>query len=396
MFRTTHTLPSLTADEQAHSEQLQTVIREELARNQNWMSFDRYMELALYAPGLGYYSAGAHKFGVGGDFITAPEISPLFSRCIANQCAQVLASLSDGSVMELGAGSGVMAAEILLQLETVNRLPVHYYILEISADLQQRQQQLLGKIIPHLLHRVQWLSTLPKNFSGMAIANEVLDALPVKRFGAVTGAIKELGVSTGDSGFRWQSRALDKATRSAVEHIIADTGHAFIDGYGSEINVLLAGWVQSLSESMQRGVMLFVDYGLPRKQYYSEERTHGTLNCFFKHHQHDNPFINVGIQDITAWVDFSALAEAGVSAGLELCGFVTQANFLIGAGIESLLHEAMNHGDITDAQRWKLSQQVQQLMLPDAMGESFKAMAFHKDCDMELDGFDVRDLRHLL
>jgi SAM-dependent MidA family methyltransferase len=228
------------------------------------------------------------------------------------------------------------------------------------------------------------------------VGNEVLDALPIKRFCAVNGAIEELGVSIADDQFCWQSRALDAETNNAVKHITADTGHRLADGYCSEVNALLPEWMRSLSESMQRGVILFIDYGLPRKQYYSVARTQGTLNCFFKHHQHDNPFINVGIQDITAWVDFSALVEAGMDARLELCGFVTQANFLVGAGIESLLHDAMNRSDVTDAQRWKLSQQVQQLMLPDAMGESFKAMVFHKDCDVELSGFGVRDLRHLL
>ena len=396
MFRTTHTLPSLTADEQAHSELLQTAIRNELERSQNWMGFDRYMELALYAPGLGYYSAGAHKFGVGGDFITAPEISPLFSHCVANQCAEVLRSLAGANILELGAGSGVMAAEVLLQLESLEQLPDRYYILEVSAELQQRQRLFLASKVPHLFSRVEWLSVLPTGFCGIIVANEVLDALPVKRFCAVSGTIFELGVSVADQQFCWQSHMMNEQTRIAVENIIADMGNGFADSYCSEVNMLLPGWMSALSESMHRGVMLFIDYGLPRKQYYGEARAQGTLNCFFKHQQHDNPFINVGIQDITAWVDFTALAQAGANAELELCGFATQANFLIGTGIESLLHAAMNRSDMTDTQRWKLSQQVQQLMLPDAMGETFKVIAFHKECDIDLSGFSVRDLRHLL
>lgn len=391
-----HTLPPLSADEQHHSNQLHERIREEIESVSNWIPFDRFMELALYAPGLGYYSAGAHKLGTGGDFTTAPEISPLFSHCVANQCAQVLQSVKGGSILELGAGSGTMAAEALSHLESLQTLPDRYYILEVSADLQQRQVVLLANTVPHLLERVEWLSALPTDFCGVVIANEVIDALPVKRFTMLNGMLHELGVSAKDDLFFWLPQPVDTNFSRAINHITTEIGTAFADGYTSEINTLLHSWLKSLSDCVSRGALLFMDYGFSRKQYYCADRTRGTLNCFFKHHQHDDPLVNIGVQDITAWVDFTALAEAGLDAGLELCGYSTQAHFLIGAGIESVLRNAMSRNDLTDTQRWQLSQQVQQLMLPSGMGETFKAMAFKKNCDMELSGFAFRDLRESL
>ncbi|MES1191335.1 MAG: SAM-dependent methyltransferase [Steroidobacter sp.] len=396
MLHTTHTLPPLTADEQAHSERLTAFIRKECAGNNGWLGFDRFMELALYAPGLGYYSAGAHKLGAGGDFITAPEVSSLFSQCVANQCAEVLLSITSGDVLEPGAGSGIMAVDMLLHLEKLNALPERYFILEVSADLRQRQQRLLQQCIPHLFNRVTWLQSLPDNFCGCIIANEVLDALPVKRFVVINDVIHELGVVWRDNHFIWQPRQIDEALNSAVDHVSADIGHAFSEGYCSEINLLLPDWIRSLASILQRGVMIFLDYGLTRKQYYSAARNTGTLNCFYKHLQHDNPFANIGMQDITAWVDFTSLAEAGTQAGLELPGFTTQANFLLGAGIDKLLADEMHNNEISDARRWKLSQQVQQLMLPNGMGESFKVMAFSKNCDVNLSGFAANDLCHSL
>jgi len=393
MYRPTHTLPPLTADEQSHSDRLRARILEEIERSSRWIGFDRFMELALYEPGLGYYSAGSHKLGTGGDFTTAPEISSLFSQCIANQCLQALESLQGGDVLELGAGSGIMAADILLQMERAGTSPNHYFILEVSADLQQRQQLLLRERVPHLVNRIEWLTSAPNAFEGIIVANEVVDALPVKRF-VVADGIKELGVGINDTEFVWVSRAADSPLMEEVQRISNEVGHSFAPGYRSEVNLLLPSWTKALGESLHRGAVLFVDYGLSRNQLYSSERSNGTLNCFFKHHQHDNPFINLGVQDVTSWVDFTALAEAGTQAGLELIGYSTQAHFLIGAGIDKLLQSVMT--DTGDAQRWQLSQQAQKLMLPDRMGESFKAMAFKKNCEVALSGFGFRDLRHLL
>jgi SAM-dependent MidA family methyltransferase len=285
---------------------------------------------------------------------------------------------------------------MLLHLEQLNALPAHYYILEVSGDLQQRQQVLLKERTGHLMDRVQWLTSLPNDMNGIIVANEVIDALPVERFVGDGKGIIQLGVGVQDGGFIWQSRPATFELNNELERITKELGCSFSHGYTSEVNLLLPSWMKSLEQALYRGAMLFADYGLPRNQFYSADRVNGTLNCFFKHHQHDNPFINVGVQDITTWVDFTALAEAGTQAGLELSGFSTQAHFLIGTGIDRLMQSAMNREDVSDTQRWQLSQQAQQLMLPDGMGESFKAMAFRKNCDVELSGFGFRDLRHLL
>lgn len=383
----------LSADEQAHSERLLTLIRAEIERAGGWIDFETFMALALYAPGLGYYSAGAHKLGAGGDFTTAPEISPLFSRCIAHQCAQVLQHLRGGSVLEMGAGSGVMALEILRELQRIECLPAGYYILEVSADLRARQQALLQQALPDYIERVHWLDTLPSDFDGVIVANEVLDALPVQRFITEHGAPHALGVSDSERGLIAKTQPANSGLLQAVEAIQSNLHESLPEGYCSEINLQLPEWLRSLADALRSGVMLFIDYGWPQHEYYSTERTRGTLSCFFRQRMHDNPLINVGLQDITAWVDFTALAEAGLNAGLELKGFATQAHFLFGAGLQELLSDMSEQ---RDAERWQLSQQVQKLTLPGEMGESFKAMAFAKDCDIELSGFSFRDLRERL
>lgn len=380
------------ADEREHSARVHAHIAAQIAQAGGWLDFARFMELALYAPGLGYYSAGAHKLGAGGDFTTAPEISPLFSRCVALQMAQILRE-TGGSVLELGAGSGVMAADILLELERQNCLPERYCILEISADLRDRQQALLRDKASHLFGRVHWLDTLPKDFVGAIVANEVLDALPVSRFVMRHGEPQALGVAIQNENFVWQARPVSADLENAVQVIEHEIGHRLPEGYSSEVNLQLGGWLRALSESLQCGHMLFIDYGYPRAQYYSADRRQGTLSCFCKQRMHDDPLINVGVQDITSWVDFTALAETGLAAGLELKGFATQAHFLIGSGLQQL---TSNFSELADAERWSLSHQIQKLTLPGEMGESFKAMAFAKDCDIELSGFAFRDLRDRL
>lgn len=383
----------LTADERAHSERLQALIRAEIGRCGGWIDFQTFMALALYAPGLGYYSAGTHKLGAGGDFTTAPEVSSLFSRCLARQCAQVLQNLGRGSVLELGAGSGLMARDMLCELERIGCLPEYYYILEVSADLRARQQALLEQALPHYVKRVQWLEHLPTQFVGIVVANEVLDALPVQLFSIERGQVQAKGVSCTEQGLVWQTRPAELALLNAVQALQSNLGDKLPEGYCSEVNLQLPAWMQALSDAMHSGVMLFVDYGLPQRQYYSSERTRGTLSCFFRQRMHDNPLINVGLQDITAWVDFTAVAEAGLQARLELRGFATQAHFLLGAGLQELLS---GMSEQSDAVRWQLSQQVQKLTLPGEMGESFKAMALAKRCDIELSGFGFRDLRDRL
>jgi len=399
-------LPALSAQEQEHSERLVERIRAEIDRCQGWISFERFMEMALYEPGLGYYSAGAVKLGAGGDFITAPEISPLFSRCLANQCAQIFEHLAaDGAsptrsgsasagILELGAGSGVMAADILLELAALDRLPEHYDILEVSADLRERQQATLAQRAPAQLSRVRWLDRLPQGFRGVVLANEVLDALPVQRFRIRGEQVYALGVTWQLGRLDGSEVPADAALETAVRGIEAAVGERLPDGYCSEINLRLGPWIAGLGGALREGVALCIDYGLPRRQFYRPERSEGTLLCHFRQRYHDDPLVHVGLQDIGAWVDFTAVAEAAGEAGLELAGFTTQAHFLIGNGLERFLAPYGKHpGEGEDlAARVQLSRQAMVLTLPGEMGERFKAIALAANFSAPLQGFQVRDL----
>ncbi len=386
-------LPALTPDEAAHSERLAGRLREIVRAAGGWIGFARFMEAALYEPGLGYYSAGARKFGAGGDFITAPEVAPVFSRCLARQCDEVLAALGGGGVLELGAGSGVMAAGILAELDKLGRLPARYAILDVSADLRERQRESIAHAVPHLLERVEWLDRLPEHFEGVIVANEVLDALPVERFVVRGGEVNSCGAAWHfDRCELAEARASPRLVQR-VRAIEADIGRALPDGYASEVNLSLGPWLASLASTLRRGVMLFVDYGLPRREYYAAERRTGTLLCHFRHRFHDDPMQRIGLQDITAWVDFTAVAEAGQAAGLEVAGYTTQAHFLIGCGIGEFVADV---GDLDVVQRVNLSRQVMVLTLPGEMGERFKAIALARDYPGGLSGFAGRDLRHTL
>ena len=347
------------------------------------------MQMALYAPGLGYYSAGATKLGAAGDFVTAPELSPLFSRCLASQCVEVLESMTDASVLELGAGSGVMAADLLVELDAQGRAPTNYSILEVSADLRERQRATIAQRAPALAERVMWLDAWPTAFRGVVLANEVLDALPVHRFRIRGSQVNTLGVTWQLGRLDWSETRADPALEAAVREIESSLGEALPDGYVSEINMQLAPWIRGLADALQEGVALFVDYGLPRRQYYRSDRSEGTLLCHFRHRFHDDPLINVGVQDVGAWVDFTAVAEAASAAGLNVAGFTTQAHFLIGAGIEKFI-AAMGEQDITA--RVQLARQAMLLTLPGEMGERFKVIGLTKQFDAPLKGFSVRDL----
>ena len=385
--------PALSPEELAHGEAVAARVRAEIAEAGGWIGFDRYMELVLYAPGLGYYSAGARKLGPAGDFVTAPEVAPVFSRCVASQCAEVLAGLDGGDVLELGAGSGVMAATMLAELEALGRLPARYRILDVSADLRERQRATIASAVPHLLDRVEWLERMPGAFDGVVVANEVLDALPVERFAWRRGDVHELGVVADGSGFRSDARPASPALAAAVHHLRETCGADWPDGYVSEVRGRLAPWLGTLAASFGRGVMLFVDYGLPRREYYAAERVAGTLACHFRHRYHDDPYARPGLEDVTAWVDFTAVAEAADAAGLEVAGYTTQAHFLIGNGLDRRLREVAS---LDLVGRVNLSRQAMVLTLPGEMGERFKAIALAKGYDAPLAGFAVRDLRHML
>ena len=381
------TLPAPGAEAAQHSAILTESIRRDIAAQGGWISFARYMELALYAPGLGYYTAGAHKFGPAGDFVTAPELSPLFGRTVARQVAEITAH-SAPHILELGAGSGKLAADMLAELEQLGSLPDSYAILEVSGDLRARQQALLRDLLPHLLDRVHWLDALPEKFSGAIIANEVLDALPVHLVHWQDSAITERGVAVSGNGFIWQERAIsDARLLHAVQQIKVP------DDYVSEICLAARGLINSLAQRLERGAMLFIDYGFGAREFYHPQRSSGTLMCHYRHHAHDDPFFLPGLQDITAHVNFTDIAECGIDAGLELAGYNSQAFFLINCGITELLQ---NTSPEILRDYLPLSVQLQKLTSPAEMGELFKVIALGKNMANPLRGFARGDLTRLL
>ncbi len=388
-------LPEPSAEASAHSARVVERIAHEIANSPSAsISFARYMELALYAAGLGYYSAGARKFGEAGDFTTAPELSPLFSRCLARQCSEAMRVCGADTVLELGAGSGVMAAEMLLELERTDALPARYLIMEVSADLAERQLETIKQRAPGLLARVHWLDTLPDaDLNAVVVGNEVLDALPVERFRIGDhGGVEQARVALEDGRFVERFEAAPDALVHAVRALEQDLGAPLAPGYSSEIQLQLEPFIRSLAGMLERGVLIFADYGLPRREYYMEERRMGTLMCHYRHRAHPDAFVLPGLQDITAYVDFTAVADAGVQAGLSLIGYTSQALFLLGAGLEQLLAQPTQ----SEVEQIERARQVKLLTLPGEMGERFKFIGLAKGCSVELGGFGLRDLTHLL
>ena len=385
--------PALGVVEAGQCERVRAHIASAIAAAGGWIGFETYMDLALYAPGLGYYSAGAHKLGPGGDFTTAPETSRLFGACVARQCAEVLAAVG-GEVVEGGAGSGRLAADVLLRLEQLHMLPPRYSILEVSADLRERQRRHLGESVPHLASRVAWLDAPPAPpFDGVVIANEVLDALPVARFRWNPRDVVELGVTERDGRFAWEPAPARPGMGETVRSLASAAGGGWEPGYVSEYCPRLAVWAGEVTRGLRAGAVLWFDYGMVRRQYYLPERHDGTLICHFRHRPHLDPFALPGLADITAWVDFTALAEAGARAGFEIGGFTSQGYFLAGNGIDGEMR--LLAGDDSQAAA-RLAQEARQLMMTGDMGERFKAMAWLRGVDLELAGFALRDMRHTL
>jgi SAM-dependent MidA family methyltransferase len=378
-------LPSLSQDEERHSSVAAAMIREQISAAGGWLSFEKYMERALYAPGLGYYSAGSVKIGAHGDFVTAPEVSDLFSRCVARQCADVLAE-TGGEILELGAGTGRMAATIVESLADLGVMPERYAILEVSADLADRQRRRIQRLPPALRDRVVWLDSLPQTpIRGVILANEVLDALPFQRFSLHEGKVAELGVALAGGSFVWSQKLGEIPAAAALIH---ELPLALPDGYVSEICLRTEPWIAGVGQCLNQGLLLLFDYGLPRAHYYHPQRTEGTLRCHFKQRAHDDPFVNVAVQDITAWVDFTRVAEAAFAANLEISGFATQAAFLLGTGIE-----AMTAAVADPVAQARVAGEARRLLLPGEMGESFKAMALTRNLQRPLRGFAYQDLR---
>jgi len=379
-------LVPLSPEEAAHESAVLARVRAELAAGGGWLPFARYMELALYAPGLGYYAAGAHKLGAGGDFATAPELSPVFGRCVASQVGDVLAALGGGEVVELGAGSGALAVELLAELGRQGRVPARYRILEPSPDLRERQRARLAGLPAALAARVSWLERIPAEpFSGVVLANEVLDALPVERFRIGAAGVEALGVALEGGRLVLAPRPADAALAEAV----AGLGIALAPGYQSELCLRLAPWLAAVAAPLAAGVVLLIDYGYPRAEYYQPARAAGTFACFHRQRRHDDPFVNVGLQDLTAWVDFTRVAEAALEAGLEVAGYTTQAHFLLANGFER--HLAALRAELP-AQREPLAAPAAlRLVLPSEMGERYKCIALARACPAPLAGFALRD-----
>ena len=381
-IRSVTSLPPPDADALAHSDCLAALIRHEIAAHDGAIPFSRFMELALYAPGLGYYSAGSRKFGEDGDFVTAPELGPIFAACVAESLAPVLQQVGpDALFFELGGGSGAFAEVALKRLLELDALPDRYLILEPSADLRQRQRERLQQhLSPLLFELVEWLDgPLPDAWSGVLFANEVIDALPTPRFVMREGEVYEEYVVVEGDRFARTLRPSDAFLGNAVRHVERSLGRTFDDGYRSEVLPQLPYWIQAVSGGMQRGAMLFIDYGYPRGEYYAPERTDGTLRAYYRHRMHDDPLLWPGLQDLTASVDFTALAEAGVAAGFDFAGYCSQASYLLGNGMAGVLERIERMHDATEQQRRR--NEVKKLTLPTEMGERFQVMGFAKDVE---------------
>lgn len=376
--------PAPTSEEQGRQDQLTHRIREEIARAGGAISFARFMQLALYAPGLGYYTGGRHKFGEHGDFITAPELGPLFARCLARPCRSVLQELKGGDILEAGAGSGTLAADLLLELESLGSLPEHYFILELSAELRVRQAETLRRKAQRLEKRVSWLDALPAGFRGIVLANELLDAMPVNRFTIALDGIQELLVAWESGRFVWREQLANATLRARIETLGLPVA------YVSETHLQAEAWLRSIADILAHGAVVLIDYGFPRTEFYHPQRTQGTLMCHYRHRAHDDPLRLVGLQDITAHVDFSALAEAAVSAGLALLGYTSQAAFLLDCGLEKMAAES----DPENVRaHLALTEQIKKLTMPHEMGELYKVIAFGRNLTGPLPGFGLQDRR---
>ncbi len=384
-------LPALDAAQRAQLAACRAALLQLIAAHGGWLSFDEYLEQVLYAPGLGYYSAGAAKFGAAGDFVTAPEISPLFGACVARQCAPLLGA--GATLLELGAGSGALAESVLYRLASLGALPREYLILEISGDLVVRQRARLAGLPASLRQRIRWLDALPPQpLRGVMLANEVADALPFQCFTAAPAGFLERGVEcTADGELRWAERPAGSSLAAELDRIEATLAAPFVPGFRSEVCPRLDAWIATLATSLETGLLLLFDYGLGRGELYHPQRDSGTLRCHYRHRAHANPFLYPGLQDVTAWVDFTRVAETASSAGLTVSGYSTQAAFLLASGIDQELADAS-----TVAARARLAAQARELLMPGEMGETFKAMALTRGIEASLTGFALQDLRRLL
>jgi len=380
-------LPIPSVESKAHSQKICELIKQRIVESGGWISFAEFMHMALYTPALGYYSGGAQKFGQGGDFVTAPEISPLFAQTIARQALQILSSGCD-DILELGAGTGILAADLLSELSQLKQLPKQYFILEVSDYLRQIQRKTLQKKLSQdLYQRIVWLEKLPEDFTGLILANELLDALPAQLVYKNNDALYERGV-TSDGEFIWQDKSLQMGVlyKSVIDYELPND-------YLTEVCLAVTGLIHSLADSLKQGAILLIDYGFSAREYYHPQRNQGTLMCHYQHYGHSNPLINIGLQDITAHINFTQIKQAGEAYGISLAGYVSQAQFLINCGILELLAKISPNDMATYA---PLAAAAQKLLSPAEMGELFKVIGFTKNLNMPLLGFSSGDKSHTL
>jgi SAM-dependent MidA family methyltransferase len=386
-------LPAPDEDSAAHSERAAAYIREHIAAAGGSISFAEFMHLALYAPGLGYYTAGTTKFGEEGDFVTAPEVSAVFGRVLARQCAEVLTQVDSGSILEYGAGSGKLAVDMLEHLAELDALPSAYLILEVSPDLRERQQALIAERLPGLGNLVSWVDSVPDRHRGVLVANEVLDSMPVERFVRRDAGVMQLCVVAEGGSFGFIEVPAPPILSQAVAAIERYLGTQLPDGYRSEVCLAIPPWIGGMASALREGIAFLLDYGVSRREYYAPDRADGWLRCHFRHHAHDDPLILAGIQDLTAWVDFTSVAKAAVAQGLDVVGYAPQAQFLIAGGLES---EMDDFADLSVQDQAELSQQVKTLTLPGEMGERFKCIALRKGAIAKPTAFSLVDRTHTL
>lgn len=380
-------LPAPSEAALAHSHQLATHIRQQIDAAGGWIDFARFMDLALYTPGLGYYSAGATKFGSAGDFVTAPELTPLFGQALARQLADALPHTA-GNILEFGAGSGKLALDILQELERLGSLPQRYYILDVSADLRERQWQTFQQHGIHLLQHVEWIDTLPEHFSGIMLGNEVLDAMPAHLITLDEHGWQQRGVCNTDSGFAWANAPIDAPQLQHICQTLEVTAP-----YLSEVSLANRAFIRTLAQHLQQGLILLIDYGFGASEYYHPQRNQGTLMCHYRHHSHGEPFFLPGLQDITVHVDFSAIAQTAIDNDLDLHGYTTQSHFLLNSGISDLL-QRLNPEDIKHY--LPQTKALQKLMNIEEMGELFKVIGLSRNLDIDLRGFAGGDRSRML
>jgi len=386
-------LPQPSVEAKAHSLRVFKQIQQQIEQHGGRICFEAFMQAALYLPELGYYRCGTEKFGAAGDFITAP-FSPLFGQSLAHFIHQTMGN----AILEVGAGNGVMALSILQTLSEMQALPEYYYILELSAELRARQRQTLEVNLPDVINRVIWLDALPENFTGVVLANELLDAMPVTRFSLAKDKVYEQQVVCHDGVFVYDD--VETNNERLIERIELLKQQSSIDEssiYHSEVNFIAEDWLKSLAAGLSSAIVLLIDYGYPRKAYYHAQRNMGTLMCHYQHRAHPDPLILTGIQDITAHIDFTAIADAALEADMEIRGFASQAHFLLNLGLLDRVNAPGLDTSQDDLVEFlKSSGEVKRLTLPGEMGETFKVMALAKNCDIDVPGFEQFDIRHTL